>query len=231
MLMQLATIETQPVLELAFAAYRVNNGYVKDSQKWAEDPNDIVIANKDLVKYSLAVRDPNLGFHYPAGFVPLVVTEEDRENVERAKKHFRKYVLGSIAGTLTDFQNSMFKIIESETMIKNSVGIAAYMPEMIERDVIEAEYKAKMKELKISSDFIREKQTEGTVTVIRVFYSKEFSIYIHLANMNGNLVKFNNGVKFPEGTEIKIRGKVKDHGFSKDFDVKMTSLNYVKIEK
>jgi len=233
MLVQLATVKTQPVLELAFAAYRINGGYVKDST-YNTETEDGVIANKELVKFTMAYNDPqgDHSYHsYPKWFKPIEVTDEDRENVERAKKHFRKYVLGAIAGTLTDFQNSMFKIIESEDITKNSVGIAAYMPEMVERDILEAEYKKKLKQLAETSEFINSRTVDGSVEIIRVFYSKEFSIYIHLADMNGKLVKFNRTVKHPEGSTVNISGKVKEHGFSKDFNVKMTSLNYVKVAK
>ena len=43
--------KTQDVLAVAYAAYRKNKGYVKDTFRFSEPTNETAFSNKDYVKY------------------------------------------------------------------------------------------------------------------------------------------------------------------------------------
>src|SRR6056297_2110944 len=88
---------TEKVLELAFAAYRVNSGYVKQTQRFSEG-QPTVWSNKELVTYS--------AYHYnrynnnsefkmwiPEDFVALKVTDEDYAAKAKADLHMRRYTM------------------------------------------------------------------------------------------------------------------------------------------
>src|SRR6056297_737072 len=87
---------TEKVLELAFAAYRVNNGYVKQTQRFSEG-KPTVWSNKELVTYSAYhySRYSNSEFQMwiPEDFVALKVTDEDHAAKEAADKHMRRYTM------------------------------------------------------------------------------------------------------------------------------------------
>lgn len=81
----------QLVLELACAAQRVNDDYVKGPYPiYGDDENGGVKiicwkqSNKNLVKFSLG--DIKSG----EGLFKLSITEEDKEAAENLRKHFRK---------------------------------------------------------------------------------------------------------------------------------------------
>ena len=70
--------KTQDVLAVAYAAYRKNKGYVKDTFRFSEPTNETAFSNKDYVKYQMVPE------HRPQDFKPLVITEEDYKGVEDA---------------------------------------------------------------------------------------------------------------------------------------------------
>jgi hypothetical protein len=88
--------KTQEVLAVAFAAQAKNGSYVKVTERFNEPENKTRFANKELVKLHYA--EPSQWI--PPDYVPLIVTEDDYENVDVAIKHFRRYTLGVIGDQL-----------------------------------------------------------------------------------------------------------------------------------
>lgn len=88
---------TEQVLELAFTAYRVNNGYVKQTQRFSEGQST-VFSNKELVTYSAyyyTQKDTESDFKMwiPEDFIALKVTDEDRAAKAKADLHMRRYTM------------------------------------------------------------------------------------------------------------------------------------------
>lgn len=86
---------TKQVLELAFAAYRVNKGYEKHTRRFSEN-QPTVFSNKELVTYSVyyyTQKDTGSDFKMwtPEDFVALKVTDEDHAAKAKADLHMRRY--------------------------------------------------------------------------------------------------------------------------------------------
>lgn len=80
---------TERIIELAFAAYRVNSGYLKTTQRYSEDQLT-TYSNKEIIAYSAAQyneKDSVLKTWIPSDFVPVKVTDEDRAAKADADRH------------------------------------------------------------------------------------------------------------------------------------------------
>lgn len=228
---------TQQLLELAFAAYRVNKGYVKDTRRYSEG-QPTVYSNKEIVAYSAASYNQTNNVEtavkpwIPSDFLPVKVTQEDLASKEAADKHMRRYTLLAM-GKLSDFENDVYSAYCSEVMSVNRAGLIAYLPEFVNRELKEKAYK-----LRLNSEFANSKHLSGSVVgdceilkVIRVNREYDEPFYMHFGAINGNLVCFAKKEGFAEGVVYQISAKVKGQDKERETGLPMTRINYVKLRK
>ena len=219
---------TQTLLELAFAAHRVNKGYEKQTRRYSENM-PTTFSNKELVAFTVAAGTEQF---IPHDFVPLKVTEEDLAAKEAADKHMRRYTMLAM-GNLTDFENDIYSAYCSEVMPVNRVGLIAYLPEFVNRELKDKSYK-----LRLKSEFANSRYFENTVEgnceilkVIRVSRDFEDPFYMHFGAVDGNLVCFARKEGFAEGATYIIKAKVKGQDKERETGLPMTRINYVKLRK
>ena len=221
--------KTQDVLAVAFSAYKRNGGYVKVTERFNEPENKSRFANKELVKlfYTEASQ------WTPKDYVPLTVNEDDYENVDIAIKHFRRYTLGVIGDQLTGFQKDVFEAVSSDEVDAGKLGILAYVPELVKREVEENAFKKLLRtEYHDSQDVGKEGESlEGVMKILSRFYSEQWQSYNYVADYMGNLVSFMNKYEHVIGERKKFKAKVKGHGKNRTFEVPETRLNHVKLYK
>jgi len=225
-------IPTETLLELAFAAYRMNQGYEKSTQRFSED-TPARYSNKELVKYTACWQDSDNEHFVPSDFVPLTVTEADREAKAAAEKHMRRYTMLAL-GKLSDFENDIFSAYSSEVMSINRVGLVAYLPEFVNRELREKAYQARLKQEFADSKHITEDRIQGDCEILKVVrVSREFenTFYMHFGAINGNLVSFCKKEGFAEGAVYTITAKKKGQDQERDTNLPMTRINYVKLHK
>lgn len=221
---------TQDLLEIAFAAYRVNRGYEKHTRRYSEG-KPTTFSNKEIVTFTASCD--NTETFIPHDFVPVKITDEDRAAKAAADKHMRRYTMLAM-GKLSDFENDMYSAYCSERMPVNRVGLIAYLPEFVEREL-----KAKAYKLRLKQDFSNSKHfTSDTVLgdceilkVIRVSREHEETFYMHFGAVDGNLVCFAKKEGFAEGVVYQISAKVKGHESERETGLPMTRINYVKLRK
>jgi hypothetical protein len=221
--------KTQEVLAVAFAAQAKNGGYVKVTERFNEPENKTRFANKELVK--LHYSEPSQWI--PPDHIPLTVTEDDYENVDIAVKHFRRYTLGVIGDQLTGFQKDVFEAVNSDEVDGGKLGVLAYVPELVKREVEENKFKKLLRtQYHASQDVGKEgDDIEGVFKIINRFYSEQWQSYNYIADYMGNLVSFMNKYDHAVGDHKKFKAKVKGHGKNRTFEVPETRLNYVKLYK
>ena len=219
---------TQTLLELAFAAHRVNKGYEKQTRRYSENM-PTTFSNKELVAFTAAAGSDQF---IPHDFVPLKVTEEDLAAKEAADKHMRRYTMLAM-GNLNDFENDIYSAYCSEVMPVNRVGLIAYLPEFVERELQAKIYKQRLK-----TEFVNSKHLTGDVEgnceilkVIRVSRDFEDPFYMHFGAVDGNLVCFARKEGFAEGATYVIKAKVKGQDKERETGLPMTRINYVKLRK
>ena len=230
-------IPTKTLLELAFSAYRVNQGYEKSTQRFSEG-QPARYSNKELVTYSAYYytqkdTESNFKMWIPEDFVPLTVTNDDREAKAAAEKHMRRYTMLAL-GKLSDFENDMFTAYSSEVMSVKRVGLVAYLPEFVNRELREKAYQARLKQEFADSKHITEDRIQGNceiLKVIRVSRDFEDTFYMHIGAINGNLVSFCKKEGFAEGAVYTITAKTKAQDQERETNLPMTRINYVKLQK
>ncbi len=219
------TFPLQEALAFCFAAHRINGGYLKNTQRYSED-NPTKHSNKDMVKQHFGVyKDPD--------FVDFTVTEEDYEGVEIAHKHFRRYTMQLLGEGMTDFQKDVFAVLNNKDVPFNKLGLLAYVPQLVEREVEENKFKKLLRMEYRNSQHIGKIKSPvvGVVKILNKFWSEQWESYNYVADLDGDLVSFMNKFSFNIGDRKKIKAKVKDHTKNRNFDVNETRLNYTKLYK
>lgn len=230
---------TQKLLELAFAAHRINGGYVKETRRYSEG-NPTIFSNKEIVAYSAAyyynkpAEENNvLKTWIPADFVPVKVTEEDHDAKASADKHMRRYTLLAM-GKLSDFENDVYSAYCSEVMPITRVGLIAYLPEFVDRELQAKIYKQRLQTEFANSKHYTLDPVVGNceiLKVIRVTREYEEPFYMHFGAIDGNLVCFAKKEGFAEGLVYQISAKVKGQDKERETGLPMTRINYVKLRK
>ena len=219
------TFKTQDVLAVAFAAYRKNNGYVKDSYRFTE--NDPLFSNKDIVKFQFTPA------YRPNDFDPLNTTDEDYEAVDIALKHFKRYNLEILGNKLNDFQKTIFENVTLEEVNYNKLGLMAYVPELVQREIKENLLKKKLRTEYRDSGYIGAPgdSVEGVCVILDSHYSSHYERYAYTADYMGNIIAFWNKFEIPVGERRKFKARVKEQSKNRLFSVNETQLNYVKVYK
>tara|TARA_B100002019_G_scaffold282796_1_gene288453 strand:- start:4077 stop:4754 length:678 start_codon:yes stop_codon:yes gene_type:complete len=219
--------KTQDVLAVAFRAFKINNGYIKDTVRFSEPTNNTVFSNKDLVKFQMRPE------FRPPDFVAMQTDTNDYSDVDSALKHFRRYTFGMLGETLTDFQKDVIENVWSETVEFNKLGILAYVPALVERELKENSLKKVIRTEYRESKYIAGvgESVEGVCKILDRHYSSHYERYKYTADYMGNIIGFWNKFEIPVGEHRKFKGKVKSHDKNRLFEVNETSINYVKIYK
>ena len=216
----------QEVLAVAFAAHRINDGYTKDTRRFSEPGNKPVFANKDIVKmhFSPAWR--------PDDYEDVVITSEDYDNVNEAIKHFRSYSFKLLGEDLNDFQKSVFAIMQDKDLKKHQLGLAAYIPELVKRDLDENKFKKLLRTTYRDSEYVgNEKDNiDGVIKILQRTYSSRWESNNYVADYMGNIVSFMNKDVYAVNECYYIKAKVKSQSTNRLFEVKETRLNYVKVK-
>ena len=222
----LKTVSTQEAMAMAFAAHRVNKGYIKDTRRFSED-NPTQFSNKEIMAFTFKNTD-----FAPNDFVPFKPQIEDYEAVEEARKWLKRYVLLGL-GNLDEFKRDMIESVQAEEVPVTNLGRVAFLPEFIRRDKHESALKKEIRiEYRDSQHIGKEKDSvEGVAKILDKFYSNKWETYNFTAVMNGNLVSYMNKYDKDVGTMVRIKAKVKNHTKNRLFQANETRLNYVKVYK
>lgn len=222
--------KTSYILELAFAAQRINKGYVKQTRRYSEG-QPTTWSNKELVSFTASYKhSPKDSIYLPSDFVPIKVTEEDREAVVAAEKHMRRYTMLSL-GKLTDFQVDMFAAYANETVLHNRIGLLAYLPQFIERELDDKIYKARLKSDFRESRPISGQHISGKLEILKGIWSSNYETFFYTAGFEGNLVMFSNRFEMKVGDFYNFKAKVKNHSTDNDTGLVVNRINYVKLIK
>lgn len=221
---------TQRVLELSFAAYRVNGGYEKQTRRYSEDiPTKF--SNKELITYSLYIQENKDVFFVPNDFKNLEVIEDDLSSKALAEKHMQRYTMLAL-GNLSNFESDIFTAYSSENITPNRIGFLAYLPEFINREMKDREYKNRLKiEFAESNHINLHKISEETVEILKMIPLREYETYLYIGAIGKNLVSFNKKDILEIGKKYNIRAKTKCYDKERDLKLPLTRLNYVKLKK
>ena len=222
--------DTRRILELSFAAQRINNGYVKDTRRFSEG-QPTTWSNKEIISFSAAAYyNSNSQPYIPSDFIPIKVTDADYAALASADKHMRRYTM-LVLGNLSDFQADVFAAYASERIAVNRIGLLAYLPQFVERELEEKIYKGRLKTEFANSTAIKEKKIIGELEILKRVYSINYETYFYTAGFNGNLVMFSNKFQYKNSEVFGFKANVKSQQTDRDTGLIVNKLNYVKLVK
>lgn len=227
------TYNTNDILALSFAAYRINKGFFKDTHRYSEQDNTTKFSNKELLRYHFMQQVE----YIPMDFKQFMAFPEDIENAKQAVLFLNKEnTLQVMAGTVSDFMDSLLKCINSETVTSQSFGVIALLPKVYFETKDKKEFKKKIKTEFGESVHIGSVGTkiEGEFIIDDIRFVDKFGCHVVNGHINSNLVtffkEFSAGAELPKkGDTLKIKGKVKRHGENFITKIPETQLNYVRI--
>jgi hypothetical protein len=221
---------TQQVLELACAAQRLNNAYLKEEEAVYSEEGSILyfkISNKALMRYTLDPEKQTI-IGMEAYMTRLNVTPEDIALAEEIKKHFRKFLFSAIAGE-NEFQTSINSILFSEKIKFNQFGYVACLPSVYVRDL--AQSKVKKAARSVEEGYLAEIGStvkDLDAEIISSVKSKNFEGYNIDAIINNRMVSWMNKTNLNLGPAVIVKAKVKDCNKHWKHQNDVTRLHYVK---
>ena len=228
--LKMTTYKTEYLIELAYAAYRVNSGYEKHTRRHSESPP--TYSNKELVAYTASSTHEQSPF-IPEDFTPLEVTDADRAAVAEGKKHMRRYTLLAM-GDLPQFESDLFAAYSSDEMPIGRIGILAYLPAFIERQVKDKVYKQRVKtEFADSKHLTGDRIEPSEVEILKIIpLNSDWLVepaFMHFGAIGKNLVCFTLKQMYAVGETYDIVARIKGNDVERDSKIPMTRLNYVKL--
>jgi len=224
---------TKALIELAYAAYRVNKGYEKQTRRYSEGQST-TFANKELIAFTIRSYDTTDGWT-PEDFEPLQVIDEDKLEVANGANHMRRYTMLAL-GDLPDFEKDLFAAYSSDKMPVGRVGLIAYLPAFIERQVKDKVYKQRLKTEFDESRHLEGDRLEPTeVEILKVIPLNSDWIaepaYMHFGAIGKDLVCFTQKQMYAVGDVYDIVARIKGKDKERESGLPMTRLNYVKLRK
>jgi len=220
---------TTRVLELAFAAQRTNRGYIKQTQE-ATSKRPAIFANKELIKSNVISYNTYLQSHsyITSSFLPMIVTAQDRTALATANHHMKRYTILAL-GNLSDFQSDMFSTYAQEKIPTSLIGVLAYFPTFVERELAQLVYKQKLKLEFSKSAAINCKKVIGELTLLKCIRSETYNTFFYTAGFKENLVMFSNQFEMPISQVYGFSANVKSQVMCNDTGLIVNKLNYVRL--
>jgi len=226
-------INTKEAVALSFCAFRVNDGFLKETRRFSEDANTTKFSNKDLLKFFYTENEQYL----PEDYVPLVPNDDDKQNAKDAIKFLNKeFSLQLIAGTLNDFIKNLLSSANTEECTTSDLGLLCYVPKVYNDTKNTKEIKKSIKSNFSESRHIAEvgSKIEGMFTITSIRYVEKFGCHVVSGSIEKDLVsffkEFSQERPMPTiGQTIKIKAKIKKHGENYITKIPETLVNYVRF--
>ena len=220
----------QQVLELACAAQRFNNAYIKEVESVFDNEGKFMYmkhANKVLVKKALKLADST---NTAPEFAPqdIIVEDTDRELATEIQKYFRRLMFAAVKGD-NEFQMEVNTLLTLAVVPDNKIGFIACLPSVYKRDSannqIEKRARSADKEYLASiGSTVFDKDCE----ILAAQRSKNFDAWNVDAIIDNKMVSWFSKVDMKVGPCVVVKSKVKDHSLHWKYGNPVTRLNFVK---
>lgn len=220
----------QTVLELACAAQRTNNDYIKQTQPIYSEDNKLMSYkwdNKLLMMLTLGATNFKAS---DDGLMPtlLCTNQEDSELADEIKKYFRRLVFSAVQGD-NEFHTEVNALLNSEEVPTNKFGFIACLPSVYKRDFGRQQLEKRIKTADCSylAD-VGETVADLDCEVLACQRSKNFDAFNVDAIINNKIVSWMSKYELKIGPAVVVKAKVKDHNKHWKYQNSVTRLNYVK---
>jgi hypothetical protein len=219
------------VLELACAAQRINQDYIKETTPVYSDDMKIMSykwANKMLMMTSLYPENYRSTHEGDTPPPLLKVTDDDKNLTEEIKKYYRKLMFSAVKGD-NDFHTEVNALLENGQVPPNKFGFIACLPMVYKRDLSKKQFEKRIKEIEdlyigMPGEIIVDKDCE----ILESIRSKHYDAFNILAIIDNKMVSWMGKADLKLGPCIVQKAKIKEHSRHWKNQNKVTRLNYVK---
>ena len=212
---------TIEVLSASAAAHRLKKGFLK----------------KDQVKFDLKYQNSKsnsdlLYDHFYREKFFLAITEEDREMANTIIDYLKGLSFKAIERELTDFERNVLKLVTSENIEKDKIGIASSLPKVYYNKLEQDNWTDKENVLSRSSQPVGTLNKRGKFSLKVEFcrYIPRTMSYLITSSVdNKHIVKFFSSNMQNVGKTIQVEGYVKDQKRGRYHNGQETILNRIKI--
>jgi hypothetical protein len=219
------------VLELACAAQRLNQDYIKETTPIYSDDMKIMSykwANKMLMLLSFYPENYKASREGEAPPPLLKVSDEDRELAEEIKKYYRKLMFSAVKGD-NEFHTEVNALLENGEVPAAKFGFIACLPMVYKRDLSKKEFDRRIKT--IEDDYLGmpgEVLLDKDCEVLESKRSKQYEAFNILAIIDNKMVSWMGKRDLKLGPCVVQKAKIKEHSRHWKNQNKVTRLNYVK---
>ena len=220
----------QQVLELACAAQRFNQEYLKEVESVFDSEGKFMYmkhSNKVLVRKALKLNEPT---NMAPEFAPqdIFIEDTDRDLANEIQKYFKRLMFAAVKGD-NEFQMEVNTLLTLGVVPDNKIGFIACLPSVYRRDsansLIEKRARGADKEyLANIGAGVFDKDCE----ILVCQRSKNFDAWNVDAIIDNKMVSWFSKIDMKVGPCVLVKGKVKDHSHHWKYGNPVTRLNFVK---
>jgi len=212
-----AVFPVTDVLAASVAIHRQQGGFVKKNSATPDRPS-----NSSLIYDHFF--DDNL----------VVVTEEDCEQAAEVRQYLMGLAVKAFSRDLSDFEQNVLGLLQSDTVDRTKMGIAASLPSVFERHCEQDMWSIRERALSVTSEYvgkIRERILLSGLVVENVRHITKTKSYLAcLSYDNKHIVKMFCQHSLRIGDVVNCSGNVKSQEISKYHRGMETMLNHVRIQ-
>lgn len=218
----------QEVLSASCAVHRINKGFVKSADARPEEGK---IANSSfLYNHFLGTHDKTSGTNKRQ---LVEITPVDESQADSIIDYLKGLTFKAMERDLTDFEKNVLKLVSSDSIGKDKIGIAASLPKVYANKLDSDVWAERESMLSGVSDYIGKegKRDKMVIKIENIRFISSVGSKLFCASVNNkDIIKFfNNDIQTNVGDTITIGAYIKSHAISKYHHGKETMVNRIKL--
>lgn len=208
------------VLSASCSAYSKNNGFIKKDQVRFDKKYEGKLSNSDLL-YS--------HFYSPD---KLDITEKDTDLAIEIIDYLKGLSFKAIERELTDFERNVLKLVTSQNIQKDQIGISASLPKVYLNKLEQDRWTDRENVLSRTSEKIgtlHQRETFDAIIEFSRFIPRTMSYIVTCSVDDKHILKFFHDKKLDIGTTVNVTGFVKSQNKGKFHNGFETIINRIKI--
>ena len=208
------------VLSASCSAYSKNNGFIKKDQVRFDKKYEGKLSNSDLLYSHFYSPDKS------------DITEKDTDLAIEIIDYLKGLSFKAIERELTDFERNVLKLVTSQNIQKDQIGISASLPKVYLNKLEQDRWTDRENVLSRTSEKIgtlHQRETFDAIIEFSRFIPRTMSYIVTCSVDDKHILKFFHDKKLDIGTTVNVTGFVKSQNKGKFHNGFETIINRIKI--
>tara|TARA_Y100000389_G_scaffold184811_1_gene203602 strand:- start:93 stop:773 length:681 start_codon:yes stop_codon:yes gene_type:complete len=214
-------LRTLDVISASCSAFRHNKGFIKKEQ------------SKYDLKYKDSTSNSELLYNHFYSDFKLNITSDDIEEAVEIMDYLKGLTFKAIERELTEFETNVLKLVSSDSITKDKIGISASLPKVYLNKIEQDNWTTREAELSRTSqalgDLNERNKFNANIEFIR--YIPRTMSYLITCSVDGkHILKFFHDKSIDKDSNINLEGYVKSQSKGRYHNGIETIINRVKIQ-